>query len=70
MVDSTPNKSYKIREVAEMLGCTTDNVYRLIKYGQLKAFRVGPRQTNMRVTDHELNDFIERSKVRKELFDG
>lgn len=66
----TPNKSYKIKEVAERLGCTTDNVYRLIKYGNLEAFKVGGR-VNMRVTDHALQDFIERMKVRaQEMADG
>lgn len=65
-----PNKSYKPREVAERLGCTTDNVYRLIKYGQLKAFRIGGR-VNLRITDRDLQDFVERMEVRaEEMKDG
>ena len=60
-----PEKSYKVREVAEMLGCTADNVYRMIKYGQLEAFKVGGR-ANMRITDIALNNFIEKMKVRNE----
>lgn len=68
-MEQVPNKSYKVKEVAQMLGCTTDNVYRMIKYGQLEAFKVGGR-ANMRITDHALADFIERMKVRKEVLNG
>ena len=69
-MEELPSKSFKVSEVAEMLGCTKDNVYRLIKYGNLEAFRVGGK-ANLRVTDRALNDFIERMKVRsKELSDG
>lgn len=60
-----PNKSYKVKEVAEMLGCTIDNVYRLIKYGQLSAFKVSGR-VNLRVTDIALRDYLERMRVREE----
>ena len=65
-MDELPNKSYKVREVAQILGCTVENVYRLIKYGQLKAFKIGPRQAYVRVTDIELNDYIHRMEVRAE----
>ena len=61
-----PLKSYKVKEVAEILGCSTHNVYLLIKYGQLKAFKVGPKQTYVRVTDMELKDYIHRMEVRQE----
>lgn len=65
-MENLPNRSYKAKEVAEILGCTTDNVYRLIKYGQLKAFKVGPKQAYVRVTDIELQDYIRRMQVRSE----
>lgn len=58
-----PNKSYKPKEVAEKLGCTVDNVYRMIKYGNLEAFKVSGRAA-YRVTDKAVNDFIERMKVK------
>jgi len=61
--EKVPLKSYKPREVAERLGCTTDHVYLMIKYGNLEAFTVGGKR-NIRVTDIALNDFIERMKVR------
>ena len=64
-MEDIPNKSYKVKEVAEMLGCTIDNVYRLIKYGQLSAFKVGGR-VNLRVTDIALKDYLERMRVREE----
>lgn len=64
-MDNVPTKSYKPKEVAEILGCTLDNVYRMVKYGQLTAFKVGGKR-NIRVTDHDLNDFIERMKVRND----
>jgi len=64
-MEELPNKSYKPKEVAEKLGCTLDNVYELIKYGKLEAFRVGGRK-HYRVTDHALDDFIKRMAVRAE----
>lgn len=63
----TPTKSYKPKEVAEKLGCTTENIYRLVKYGQLKAFYIGKKR-NMRITDKDLQDFLERMEVRKKEF--
>ena len=68
-MEELPKKSYKPKEVAEMLGCTIDNVYRMIKYGNLEAFKVGGR-VNMRISDTALRDFIERMKVRKEELNG
>ena len=63
-------KSYTPKQVAEILGCSTDNVYKLIKFCQLEAFRVSGRR-NYRVTETALNDFIERMKVRnQELTNG
>ena len=68
-MEDLPTKSYKPREVADMLGCTLDNVYRLVKYGQLEAFRVGGR-VNYRITDIALKDYLQRMKVRKEELNG
>ena len=68
-MEGIPSKSYKVREVAEMLGCGTDNIYRLIKYGQLEAFLVGGR-SNYRITDYAVKDYLERMKVRAEEMNG
>lgn len=65
-MEGNPNKSYKIKEVAEILGCKEDNVYRLIKYGQLNAFKVGIGKRYLRVTAADINDFVERQRVRDE----
>ena len=62
-------KVYTPKQVAENLGCSLENVYRMIKYGQLKAFRISGRR-NYRVTEDSLNDFIERMIVRKEEMNG
>ena len=64
-MEETPNKSYKVKDVAEKLGCTLDNVYRMIKYQKLEAFRIGGNR-NYRITDKALNDFIDRMTVRNE----
>lgn len=68
-MEKLPRKSYKPREVAEMLGCTVVNVYQLVKYGQLDAFKVG--KTYIRIPDYAVTEFIERQKARsKALQDG
>lgn len=68
-MNETPVKSYKVKEVAEKLGCSIDNVYRLIKYGQLEAFKIGRKKYC--ITDRAVADFIERQKIRaKEIANG
>ena len=70
-MEKTPVKSYKPREVAEMLGCTVMNVYKLIKYGQIYAFKVGVGRTNMRIPDYAVQDFIQKMDARsKAMQDG
>jgi excisionase family DNA binding protein len=64
-----PNKSYKPCEVAEKLGCALDTVYRLIKYNQLEAFRVSGR-AKYRIPDYALKDYLDRMRVRAEVFNG
>ena len=60
-MENLPSKSYKVKEVAEMLGCTIDNVYRLVKLGYLKAFRVGNR-VNIRITDIALREYLDNAE--------
>ena len=63
-------KNYTPKEVAEILHCSTENVYKMIKYGQIEAFKVSGRR-NYRITEKSIQDFIERMKVRsEELKDG
>ena len=61
-----PHKSYKVSEVAEKLGCSPDHVYRMVKYGNIEAFRVGGK-ANIRIPDYAIDNFIERMKVRAEV---
>ena len=61
-----PHKSYKVSEVASRLGCTPDHVYRMVKYGNIEAFRVGGK-ANIRIPDYAIDNFIERMKVRAEV---
>ena len=69
-MEKIPHKSYKVSEVAERLGCTPDHVYRMVKYGNIEAFRVGGK-ANIRIPDYAIDDFIERMQVRsKALKDG
>lgn len=63
-MEEIPKRSYKPREAAEMLGCSLENVYRLIKSGKLEAYRIGGR-VNMRITDIALKKFIEEETVNK-----
>jgi len=65
-MEKIPKKSYKPREVAEMLGCTSANVYRLAKYGQLEAFKIGDKGRNIRIPDYAVQEFIEKMNARRE----
>ena len=68
-MNKPPTKSYKPNEVAEMIGCTVETVYRLIKYGKLEAFMIGSR--NYRITETAVADFKERMDARnREMRDG
>ena len=63
-------KVYSPKEAAETLGCSIENIYRMIKYGKLEAFKVSGKRS-YRITEKDLDDFIERMKVRnQELRDG
>ena len=66
-MEETPNKSYSVVEVAEKLGCCRDHVYRMIKYGNLEAFRIGiGKSANIRISDKARKDFIERMTIRNQ----
>ena len=57
--------SFTVEEVAEKLNCTKENVYKMLKYGNLDAFRLGSWK-DLRIPDYALADFIERMKIRNE----
>ena len=56
-------RSYSVPQVAEMLGITTDEVYRLIKYQNISAYRGNRRK--FRVTGQALKDYIDEQNVRQ-----
>lgn len=51
-------KSYTIRELAEILKVHQNSIRRWIKSGKLKVNRVGGA---IRITEKQLNEFVERS---------
>jgi excisionase family DNA binding protein len=51
-------KALKVSEVAQELQVDRDTVYRLIKSGKLKAFKVG---SDWRITEKALEEFIRKN---------
>lgn len=49
------SKMYKPSEVAELLGCSIESVYRWIKSGELKARKL-PSGRGIRVSEADLED--------------
>jgi excisionase family DNA binding protein len=49
-----------IREVADQLGIHPDTVRQLLQSGRLKGIRLGANQSEWRVRQRDLRDFIER----------
>ena len=56
MTEGKMEELYRIHRVARILDCSTKEVYRLIRSGQLKAMRFGPRQT--RISHSSIERFI------------
>jgi excisionase family DNA binding protein len=54
-------RCYSIREVAQILACSEDTVYRRVSSGDLTATRVGKRSA--RVLGASLQAFIERNLI-------
>jgi len=49
---------YRVHRVARLLDCTRKQVYRLIREGEIKALKMGPRQT--RVIRSSLEKYIRK----------
>lgn len=49
--------AYSPAEVAEMLGITTETVYRMIRRGEIKARKVGSR--NYRILNEDISQYLE-----------
>ena len=54
------DQCYKPCNVAKILGCSRKTVYRRIKKGELKAFRIGTR--HLRITASAIREFIKKYK--------
>ena len=59
--DKRPNRHLQVRKVANILDCAPDHIYLLIKTGQLKAIKLGPRA--LRVCEESLKEFIRSREV-------
>lgn len=55
----------RVKEVAERLGCSHNNVYALINRGFLPVVRIG-RSKGYRVDSRDLDEFLQRRKVQYE----
>lgn len=51
--------NYTLAQVAEILNCTYQTVYKLVKRGEIKAFRVG---SDFRVKEENLNEYMNRGE--------
>ena len=55
------NRLYKLKEVSGLLQLRYNKILELIKFGDLKAVRIGK---SFRVTQHDLHAFIENNRYR------
>lgn len=64
MNEYAPIKAYSIRSAAALLDCKPTTLYKMIKKGQIKCFRIGQGTTNqgLRVTAAELERFMRASQ--------
>lgn len=59
-----PIKAYSVRSAAGLLDCKPTTLYKMIKKGQIKCFRIGQGTTNqgLRITAAELERFMRESQ--------
>ena len=53
----------KIKQIAERLACSIATVYDLIKGGKLIAVKIGARGGGIRVSEQDLQAFIESCRI-------
>jgi excisionase family DNA binding protein len=58
-----PKALMTVSEVARRLRCSLSNAHALISSGKLTAYRVGAGGGGLRVTEQQLQQFLERSVV-------
>lgn len=52
----------QLNQVAERLACSISNVYSLVESGKLGSFRVGANGKGYRVSEDQLNAFLEERR--------
>lgn len=52
---------FTVKEVSQRLNCSLSTVYNNITAGRLKAYRVGVGNRGLRVSEEQLEEFLERS---------
>ena len=55
------NKLYKVKEVSGLLQLRYNKILELIKFGDLKAVKIGK---SFRVTQYDLHTFIENNRYK------
>lgn len=54
-------KTYTSQEIAKILSVHPMTIYREIRRGKLKAFRVG---TDFRINEKDLQEYVKKNKVK------
>ncbi|WP_170600903.1 helix-turn-helix domain-containing protein [Ruegeria arenilitoris] len=62
MITNTREPDLRIKEAAAEIGVSPRTIWDLIREGELRSYKVGPR--GRRVTRESLNEFRERRMVR------
>ena len=62
----TEDRMYKVREVAERLGLHPQTIRSWLRDGALSGFRPGGTKAGWRVSQHELEAFIERRRAPRQ----
>lgn len=57
---SLPTEYLTCREVAALIGCTPDWVWKLVRRGRLKAHKIGTRR--VRIDRDQLTDWLNRKE--------
>lgn len=62
-MENTSRISYRVREVADMLGTTSKTIYNWIREGRVEAVKLGPDvHCAVRITKEALDRFISSAK--------
>ena len=54
----------KVADIAKRLNCAPSTVYELVESGQLPAYRIGLRRGGIRVTEEQLQEYLQACESR------